>query len=167
MAVYIFPLALLTRNQGIQYLHRNHIAHRLVPSSFTYSILHKPFSDCGDANFVMDGSEMYPGGFHVVKQNHNREYTELAIQKYTRTQCPPRYCWIDFGLSVSFDPSDNCPRARPIMGGDKSVPEHRDIYLSMTPQPTDPFATDIYYLGNFLRMIFTEVLFNLSGYNNC
>lgn len=111
---------------------------------------------------MMDGSEMYPEGYHAASQNHNRQFTGPAIQKYTRTQCPPRYYWIDFGLSIPFDPSINNPKVMPIHGGDKSVPEHRDIYKTRTLTPTDPFATDIYYLGNMLRLFFTEVSMNLE-----
>lgn len=108
----------------------------------------------------MDGSEMYPDGFHPVKQDHNREFTGPALQKYTRTQRPPRYYWIDFGLSVPFDSLENFPRAVPVHGGDKSVPEHQHIYRTARPhEPTNPFPTDIYYLGNMVRMFFTEVMF--------
>ncbi|PPQ95143.1 hypothetical protein CVT25_011028 [Psilocybe cyanescens] len=102
----------------------------------------------------MDASEIYPDGFHPFRTDMNRDFTGPAAQKYTRTQRPPKYYWIDFGLSVGFDNSDKFPRAVTLRGGDKSVPEFQDIL--QVHKARDPFPTDIYYLGNIIRMYFTE-----------
>ncbi|TFY60098.1 hypothetical protein EVJ58_g5363 [Rhodofomes roseus] len=51
-----------------------------------------------------------------------RDYSEL-VSHYTRTEKPPKYYYIDFGLSRRYNPDDGPPRALPIFGGDKSVPE--------------------------------------------
>lgn len=108
---------------------------------------------------MMDASEMYPNGFHPAKHDYNREFTGSASQKYTRTQRPPKYYWIDFGLSVLFDESDKSPRAPPLWAGDKSAPEIQHVFTEPGPfEPIDPFPTDIYYLGNMIRMFFTEVV---------
>jgi hypothetical protein len=104
---------------------------------------------------MMDGSGLYPKGFHPVEQNNNREFTGPAEQMYTRTQLPPKYYWIDFGNSARFDPSNRSPRIAPVHGTDKSAPEFQDS--DAYEQEQDPFPTDIYYLGNLMRMHFTEV----------
>uniref|UniRef100_A0A8H7XMQ5 Protein kinase domain-containing protein n=1 Tax=Psilocybe cubensis TaxID=181762 RepID=A0A8H7XMQ5_PSICU len=124
--------------KGIQFLHRHHIAHR----------------DCTANNVMMDPSEIYPEGFHPVKYRMNRDYTGPASPKCTRTQCPPKYYWIDYGLSVHFEESYKFPRAVTLRGGDKSAPEFQDIKHLHTAR--DPFPTDIYYLGNLIRIYFTE-----------
>jgi len=63
-----------------------------------------------------------------------------------RTQFPPKYYLIDFGISRRYDADVVNPREPPILGGDKTVPEFQK---SIAPQ--DPFATDIYYVGNMMK----------------
>ena len=82
---------------------------------------------------MFDPSKMYP----------------TMYRSYTRTQRPPRYYLIDFGLSQQY-------RSRkaldmPLRGGDKSAPEHRNATRC------NPFYTDIYYLGNLVRQEFIQV----------
>ena len=64
----------------------------------------------------------------------------------TRTQRPPKYYLIDSGISRRYDPSDTDPKEIPIWGGDKAVPEFQD-----SNEPHDPFATDIFYIGNAIK----------------
>jgi hypothetical protein len=71
---------------------------------------------------------------------------------HTRTWRPPRYLLIDFGLSRQYDPAKGPPLEKPLRGGDKSAPEHRDMET-----PCDPFPTDVYYLGNLVREDFIQV----------
>ncbi|KAF9485466.1 hypothetical protein BDN70DRAFT_903039 [Pholiota conissans] len=123
--------------KGLRYLHRHHIAHR----------------DCTGLNVMMDPSEILPYGFHPVRHRKNREFTGPAYQKYTRTQRPPKYYWIDFGLSVRFHENDASPRVTGLRANDQSAPELRGDDLR---QQHDPFPTDIYYLGNLVRTYFTE-----------
>lgn len=97
---------------------------------------------------MLDPSQMYPNGFHPVKNDKNKNFKGKATA-YTRTQRPPRYILIDFGLSrqyLSREVTDN-----PLRGGDKSAPEHQ------SHQPSNPFHTDIYYIGNLVREKFTMV----------
>ncbi|KAL1945818.1 hypothetical protein VTO73DRAFT_1820 [Trametes versicolor] len=61
-----------------------------------------------------------------------------------------KYYFIDFGLSRRYDPMDGPPREHPIRGGDKSVPEFQPGVWK--GELLDPFPTDIYYLGNLIRM---------------
>jgi hypothetical protein len=108
-------------------------------------------SDC-TANNIMFGasgsSGMYPNGFHPIKNNRNQNFKGTA-KAFTRTQRPPIYYLIDFGLSrhyISRDVTDE-----PLRGGDKSAPEHQ------SRRRCNPFQTDIYYIGNLVRHEFMEV----------
>jgi hypothetical protein len=97
---------------------------------------------------MFGASGMYPNGFHPMKNNRNKNFKDTA-KSYTRTQRPPIYYLIDFGLSrhyISRDVTDE-----PLRGGDKSAPEHR------SKRRCNPFQTDIYYIGNLVRHEFIEV----------
>ncbi|KAI0311861.1 hypothetical protein OF83DRAFT_717094 [Amylostereum chailletii] len=118
--------------EGIQFMHEHHIAHR----------------DCTELNIMMDASPMYPQSFHPVKINRSCDWKGKA-KHYTRTRRPPKYYFIDFGLSQRYDPANGPPRELPMRGGDKSAPEHENY-----DTPCDPFPTDIYYLGNMIREVF-------------
>jgi hypothetical protein len=81
----------------------------------------------------------------------NTSFTGPA--KYlTRTERPPKYYLIDFGISSQFDPSDGPPLERPVVGGDKTVPEFKKSISTY-----NPFPTDVYYLGNMIREQFLQV----------
>lgn len=106
---------------------------------------------------MMDASELYPEGFHPQKRDFNVDFTGSAVQKYTRTQRPPKYYWIDFGLAIRFGEADAFPRFPVLRGNDKSAPEFQDPnYMA---QQQNPFPTDIYYLGNLAKRYFTAVSF--------
>ena len=98
---------------------------------------------------MLDPSGMYPDGFHPIKINRTKDFKGKA-PRYDRTQRPPRYYLIDFGLSRQY--SSRNALDRPLRGGDKSAPEHQD------GRPCNPFHTDIYYLGNLVRERFLKVL---------
>ncbi|KAI0054874.1 hypothetical protein BV25DRAFT_1922294 [Artomyces pyxidatus] len=117
--------------EAVNFMHKHHVAHR----------------DCTHNNIMMDSSAMYPESFHPILINRRRGWKGKA-KHYTRTQCPPRYYLIDFGLSVIFRPEDGPPLVKFVRGGDKSAPEHN----SASPKwLQDPFPTDIYHLGNVIR----------------
>ena len=96
---------------------------------------------------------MYPNSFHPVDMKRNRNWKGNA-KHYTRTRRPPRYYFIDYGLSHRYNPEDGPALELPMRGGDKSAPEHADSNYNT---PCDPFATDIYYLGNLIRERFIKV----------
>ncbi len=74
-------------------------------------------------NIMMDAFAMYPSGFHPVNQNMKPDYSSQA--KYsTRTECPPKYYLIDFGLSRHFLPGEET-LDYPCHGGDKTAPEYQ------------------------------------------
>jgi serine/threonine protein kinase len=106
--------------------------------------------DCTANNIMLDPSGMYPDGFHPIKINRSKDFKGTAA-RYDRTQRPPRYYLIDFGLSRQY--SSRNVLDKPLRGGDKSAPEHRHGRLC------NPFHTDIYYLGNLIRERFIMVLF--------
>ena len=103
--------------------------------------------DCTADNIMFDSSKMYPNGFHPVKINQNKNFKGTA-KAYTRTQRPPRYYFINFGLSSQYPSRDAMDE--PQQGEDKSAPEHRSV------QRCNPFHTDIYYIGNLVRQEFMK-----------
>jgi hypothetical protein len=103
-------------------------------------------------NIMMDASELYPDGYHPLFLQRRMTPDILHVAKhYSRTDRPPKYYLIDFGLSRRYDPADTSPREEPIWGGDKTVPEFQN-----SNDPVDPFPTDIYYLGNLVRKDFLQ-----------
>jgi hypothetical protein len=99
---------------------------------------------------MMDPTNLYPQLYHPAKINMTRDLSGPA-SCFTRTEKPPRYYFIDFGISSRY------PGGRPaeddiIIPGDKSVPEHKGRALR-----SDPFATDVYLLGNAIREKFLNV----------
>ena len=109
--------------------------------------------DCAMPNIMMDASALYPDGFHPIN-------TDALPDGFTPAKPLPRhdqditYYFIDFGLSRRYDPNRGPPRELPIFPADKSVPEHQGAFYDI---PSDPFATDIYLLGNAIRDRFTTV----------
>ncbi|TFK74321.1 hypothetical protein BDN72DRAFT_833673 [Pluteus cervinus] len=119
---------------GLQFIHENHVAHR----------------DIGVPNLMMDGDELFPDGWNQRYANLTPEGEEHT-NVFTRTQRPPKYYFIDFGLARRYDPSDPNPLEEPIFGGDRTVPEFKTNKESF-----NPFHTDIYYAGNTIRRFITE-----------
>jgi hypothetical protein len=103
-----------------------------------------------DMNILMDGS-VVEEPWHPCEPWMKRDYSEL-LEFSTRTERPPRYFLIDFGISRRYDPKKGPPLEVPIWGGDKTVPEFQN-----SDDPCDPFPTDVYYIGNMIRQNFIEV----------
>ncbi|KAJ7700291.1 kinase-like domain-containing protein [Mycena metata] len=121
--------------EGLQFMHKHHIAHR----------------DCCSDNILMAANDMYPKGFHPQYQDNTLDMNKRASH-LTRTERPPKYYFIDFGMSVRFQP-DEPHLALPIVGADQTVPEYQN---GGTLHPLDPFRTDVYLLGNFIRQEFLD-----------
>lgn len=98
----------------------------------------------------MDGS-IFTEAWHPSCEHMKRDWSRQA-RHVTRTERPPKYCFIDFGISRRYDPKDGPPTEYPALGEDKTVPEFQNSYESH-----DPFPTDVYYLGNLVRQHFIEV----------
>ena len=107
---------------------------------------------------MMDPKPMWPELYHFTSPGFNREYTE-PTKPFSRTERPPRYYWTDFGLSRRY--LEAGPRRElPILGGDKTVPEHQGESYD---QPCDPMPSDVYYVGNLIREYFLDVGVLLSS----
>ncbi|KAJ6507312.1 kinase-like domain-containing protein, partial [Mycena vitilis] len=119
--------------EGLKFMHDHNVAHR----------------DCTYNNIMMGASEMFPEGYHPRSIKLTQDLTHKA-NFYTRTQRPPKYYLIDFGLSRKYSTRDPAPLEPTIEGGDKTVPEF-ELY-----DECDPFPTDVYYLGNLIRSLFLE-----------
>ncbi|KAK0487589.1 hypothetical protein IW261DRAFT_1328703, partial [Armillaria novae-zelandiae] len=126
--------------EGLQFIHQDHVAHH----------------DGGFTNIMMDASQMYgPEGFHPHERDKKYDLSGRA-RPYSRTERPPKYYFIDFGLSDIYNPDDLPATICALEGGDKTVPE----FLADDPDWTkrtpkhDPFAVDVYYLGNTFKAFF-------------
>ncbi|KAJ7129849.1 kinase-like domain-containing protein, partial [Mycena crocata] len=118
--------------EGLKFLHDHNVAHR----------------DCNGMNIMMDGC-MFPDGFHGGDHSKTLDFSKRA-RHFPRTQHPPKYYFIDFGISRMYATRNPPPLEVPILGGDKSAPE------CIIGAPCDPFPTDIYYLGNLIHEEFIE-----------
>ncbi|KAF8120722.1 kinase-like domain-containing protein [Boletus edulis] len=118
--------------EGLQFMHKHRVAHR----------------DCMNRNIMLDPTYLYPESFHPVATTLNKNCNGDA-KHFTRTQRPSKYYFIDFGISRRYDPSDTNPKEVPIWGGDKDVPEFQN-----SDEPCDPFATDVFYIGNAIKKDF-------------
>ncbi len=93
---------------------------------------------------------MFPDSFHPQRRDLKYDYSGPALY-YRRTERPPKYYFIDFGLSKRYK-ADDLPVLDLVLGGDQPVPEAIDI-----TSICDPFSVDVYYLGNALRAFLPEV----------
>lgn len=121
--------------EGLCFMHNNHVAHR----------------DCMWMNIMMDAKDLYAEPYHPVNPRMKRDFSG-RVGHYTRTQRPPKYYYIDFGLSRQYDASEENPLEYPVFGGDKSAPE----FQNNVDVPLNPFPTDVYYLGNVVREQFLK-----------
>jgi hypothetical protein len=101
---------------------------------------------------MMDARSMYPDGWHHVQNRRTEDFKPIG-KRYTRTERPPKYYWIDFGISAMYD------RSKPTIdaiwqGGYKNAPEHQALE---TVRFADPFPTDVFYLGNLFKEGFIDV----------
>lgn len=98
---------------------------------------------------MMDAKSMYSDGFHPVYIGRDRSNTQRA-RHYTRSQRPPKYYFIDFGISSYFPPGCD-PLVVGRDGRDSEVPELSDTV------PYNPFKTDVFIIGNLLKRDFAFV----------
>ncbi|PBK97492.1 hypothetical protein ARMGADRAFT_1060679 [Armillaria gallica] len=95
--------------EALQFLHQKNIAHR----------------DGGYTNIFMDATDMFPDSFHPQRRDLKYDYSGPVLY-CRRTERPPKYCFIDFGLSKRYK-ADDLPVLDLVLGGDQTVPEAIDI----------------------------------------
>lgn len=88
----------------------------------------------------------------------NKTFTAEARKPFTRTARPPKYYIIDYGMSRRYSPDDAHPTETAPEGGDRTVPEFKN---GMEPTPHDPFAVDIYCVGNVIREYILDVSYQM------
>lgn len=91
---------------------------------------------------------MWPEPYHIMMTFMNRDFTAEVAKPFTRTAKAPKYYIIDFGMSRRYSPDDPHPTETTADGGDRTVPEFND---SLESTPHDPFAVDIYCVGNVIQ----------------
>ncbi|KAG2047305.1 hypothetical protein BDR06DRAFT_921871 [Suillus hirtellus] len=126
--------------EGLQFMHKHRVAHR----------------DCMNLNIMMDPREMYLHPFHPCRPSRRLDLKGPAKHR-SRTECPPRYLFIDFGISRRYQAWQVAPLEPPIWGGYKGVPE-----FQTSDEPRNPFPTDVWYLGYTLQQQLLEVYRGLS-----
>ncbi|KIJ52609.1 hypothetical protein M422DRAFT_156137 [Sphaerobolus stellatus SS14] len=119
--------------EAVHFLHSHFVTHR----------------DCTGINFMMDAEAMYPKGFHPILQDLKPNIKGKA-KHYSRTEVnlKPKYYLTNFRLAQRMNPSTTKHLIEPAFGTDRSPPEFQG---QRAHQLHDPFATDIYYLGNMIN----------------
>ncbi|KAH0588640.1 hypothetical protein H2248_012600 [Termitomyces sp. 'cryptogamus'] len=122
--------------EGLKFMHDNHVIH----------------GDCKADNFMGNTVSLFKFPPHPSRPSMRRDYQGEVSSRTSRTKKPVKYYLIDFDLSEVYRQED-VPRLRPPpWGGDKSVPE----FLLPNAPPCDPFAVDVYCVGNSIRRYYTN-----------
>ena len=111
-------------------------------------------SDCVLHNFLMDGSAMYPEGYHPTQHAYKRDYSGIATY-LPRSAVGVKYYFADFGISVHAPDRSRPTLVTGDLGRDRHPPE-----LSATVA-YDPFKLDIFIIGNMLKNEFCDVIIPL------
>ena len=122
------------------------------------------FSDLMVLNIMMDADALWSERHHIMDYRMNRPFTSRVKLALSRTASRPKYYIIDFGLSRQYPP-DSCIETAP-EGGDRTVPE---FVNGLEETPHDPFAVDIYCVGNVIQEYILDVScwFLLHGKKVC
>ncbi|KAG6871490.1 hypothetical protein C0995_004116 [Termitomyces sp. Mi166 len=117
--------------QGLQFMHENNIIH----------------GDCKSDNIMAGTVSLFNVPPHPAQRFMRLDYRGRVSVSSSRTKKPVKYYLIDFGLSKVYRPEDAPYLRQPPWGGDKTVPE---FFFPNAP-PCDPFAVDVYCIGNSIR----------------
>ena len=98
----------------------------------------------------MDAANMYPLGFHPVRDIFLHDVSTLA-PIIPRSEVGVRYYFVDYGISSYFPPGSQTRLVLGSAGRDQDVPELSD------ETPYNPFKVDIFSVGNMFRQLFRDV----------
>ena len=101
----------------------------------------------------MDPRPIFPKMFHPLENRMSYDFKTRAVHS-DRTTYPVKYYLIDFGFSRKYEPEQTLPREYPPWGADMTVPE-----FQWPDKLCDPFAVDVYCLGNMFRQNILQVYF--------
>jgi len=104
------------------------------------------YSDIKHDNIMVDDTPLYSQRAHPTVPERRYDWRGSVSPK-SLTRNPVKYYFIDFGSTLQYDTQNGPARESPGYGGDRSVPE----FNSHPDEPCDPFAVDIYRLGNLIR----------------
>ncbi|KAI0351977.1 hypothetical protein OH77DRAFT_827900 [Trametes cingulata] len=124
--------------EGLVFMHGHRVAHR----------------DIAPTNVLMDGTPLYPGGYHPVRIQRAPDAIYDA-HPLARIDHPVKYFYIDFGLSVRFSAG-----ASPLVTG--RVGQFTDVPEMSSPTPYDAFSADIYSLGQLFDQEFEQKYTNVD-----
>lgn len=91
---------------------------------------------------MMESSKIFPDGYHF-RMNFRKPDLSGPARFYTRTQRPPKYFLIDFGMSLQYEDGHD-PPPEPSMVEDEV-------------QMQTPFQADVRLVGEIVREIFMDV----------
>ncbi|KZW01255.1 hypothetical protein EXIGLDRAFT_603211 [Exidia glandulosa HHB12029] len=120
--------------------------------------LHLVHLDASVANIMMDGLHLYLEPDHPARPGRAlNDFRSVRRLERHESPAPVKYYYIDFGQSVRFQSlEDRRPLRRP-GAQDRTVPEER------YPDPCDPFALDVYCVGNVIKEYILEVRVRPAG----
>jgi hypothetical protein len=102
----------------------------------------------------MDATPLFPEPWHPVEPSMKADWSGPS-QPLSRKDHPVKYYFIDFGMSKQFDLEKGPPRVLPLRaGGLQRAPEFKGKGFDVEQ---DPFPTDVWYIGNFVREEFLVV----------
>ncbi|KAI0316379.1 hypothetical protein OF83DRAFT_1060461 [Amylostereum chailletii] len=126
--------------KGLSFMHAQGVAHR---------------RDCAQYNILMDAPDMFPRGFHPVKDWLLPDGTAFAPFK-PRMSVDAKYYFVDYGISTRFAPGTPSGSVLGTLAQDHDVPELSDEV------PYDAFKVDIFTVGNIFRRIFCDKFTNVD-----
>lgn len=109
---------------------------------------------------MMDGSSIFPSGFHPSSQNSLPDLRGDAIPIRRSDAKNIKYFFIDFSLASFSEDGKEPRRVVGRVGEDTLAPELSDDV------PYDPFPVDVYILGDVIRKTFLEVYILFRHFDN-